>query len=659
MIYIIGKTGNVESCTNDLIDIIKRYNPILTEKGRAQRNHLWMSQLTDSDQEIKSGETPFSKDEISDDIFIDGYVIYGEKCFSNKSSKNDLTFLKQYIKQLIDNNKYAEFNNFCGSFLIILMLCDVTYFISDNITSKPMYYCSSNKVFTFSNDLRLLLCDDIELKVNQEKCKLFCSSNYAIFEMDNDEQTFFDNIFKINSGSIISVKTNGDIAEIDYFSKYAINKIAYTDEDCCKIFREKLNCIIQCATQNTIGNIGVSLSGGIDSAVVLASLIDLGLRDRIIAYHISFRNTNLHQCSDYKLVTTLIHDMGIKGRVLYADDCVRFKNSGSCPDKMSFIDGPVIMGNELSYDFLAPVLRKDDVSVMFTGDGGDYMFMGTKYCGDYFIKTKRFHEALIRAKRLAKNSSYISVFKSYVIYNIIPLIPLINKIKYNKIFWGDVKITPPTYITRKIEKIAKNQRKRTLKRTKKHLNTWYRQFVYDFMFPKAPYVGVNVDSFSFSLPLEDNLMFQTVMAFPPQNHYDIFRGWQGEYRIRKMILRKAFSDILPDYITKQKNKTNYVNMFTQTFRNDAENIQKMICSDRKLLCAKMNIIKEDEFKAKIQSVLDMSQDPNFYGGEDINYYMNIIKLELWLEVVEKGKDYLLRNSQIGALYNKFIDMEEI
>ena len=100
-------------------------------------------------------------------------------------------------------------------------------------------------------------------------------------------------------------------------------------------------------------------------------------------------------------------------------------------------------------------------------------------------------------------------------------------------------------------------------------------------------------------------------------------------------------------------------MFTQTFRNDAENIQKMICSDRKLLCAKMNIIKEDEFKAKIQSVLDMSQDPNFYGGEDINYYMNIIKLELWLEVVEKGKDYLLRNSQIGALYNKFIDMEVI
>lgn len=657
MKYYCGKIGETDSLAVEWTKMIKHYNPILNDKDEISLSNFWLR--TYSESQVNS-EAEIDFDSENQYIYIDGYVILKGVCYSNQSSTEEKRMLYKYIKNVINGHKYGEFNNLCGSFLIIFFTEQHIAFISDNITSRQLYYSLTEKSLIFSNDLRILLCNkDVKFEINEQKCRAFCSSNYSVLESDNDSQTFFENVYKIESGSVLISKFGRNVRKINYFKKYKINQIHYINGDCNKEFRKNINYVIQCAVNNTNGNIGVSLSGGIDSAVVLASLVDLGYKDRIIAYHVSFRDTNLHQSSDYKLVTTLIHDMGIKGRILYADNCLRFKNSGIFEDNISFINGPALIGSEISYDLLSPIMKNDGVELLFTGDGGDYMFMGTKYCGDYFMKKLDFHEALRRSRRLANNTKLTGRLKSFFLYNIVPLIPVVQNAVYKSIFWGDVVVNTPEYIRPEIEKTTCKHKKITLSSSGKHINTWYRKFVFDFMFPKAPYVEVNVDSFSFSLPLEDNLIFKTVMAIPPHCHYDIYRGWQGEYRIRKKVLRDSFSDILPQYITKQINKTNYASMFRHMLKTDYRNIYELICGDRELFCSKLGIVYENLFKSKIRSVLDMAFDANFNGGDDINYYMNIIKLEIWLVLVSYGKDKFLKHAEIGKLYTGFTDIEEV
>ena len=85
----------------------------------------------------------------------------------------------------------------------------------------------------------------------------------------------------------------------------------------------------------------------------------------------------------------------------------------------------------------------------------------------------------------------------------------------------------------------------------------------------------------------------------------------------------------------------------------------MICERDSLFCSELDIVNKTKFKDKIQSVLLLSGDKNFTGGQDINFYMNAIRLEIWLSLVDKGKDFFLKLSEIGGLFSGKLDMEEV
>lgn len=594
-------------------------------------------------------------------LYIDGYIFYDNLYVTENSIQSEKEILFNTISEIIDKQEYFRLNNFGGSFLILMKYANKIYIISDNITSKQLFYTKVNNFVIFSNDLRLILANNcINLDINEQKCKSFCSSIYAIHEADVDNETFFEKIYKINSGSILIINSLGDIYEKNYFEEYNVNDIPFLAGNGSIEFRKTINSIVHGGVNQSVSqNIGISLSGGIDSAVVLASLIDSGYKNRAIAYHMSFRDTNLHQCSDHETARALIKDTGIKGRILYIDDSLRMKNSDLGSDHLSYVNGPALLGNELAYDMLAPIINNDYVDLVLTGDGGDYLFMGTKYCGDYYMRNHMYSEALRRSIKLSKSSKKIDQIWSYLLYNVVPLLPYISNKMYKKIFWGDIVNFTPDYVNPEINNIVDVDRATQLSSTGKNIKNWYRKFIFDFMFPKGPYVGVGIDSFSFSLPFEDNLMFKTAASIPPNFHYDIYRGGQGEYRIRKMVLRRAFGDILPHYITHQKNKTNYTNMNRHILYNDKCNIGKLICERNALLCSELDIVNKTKFKNKIQSVLLLSGDKNFTGGQDINFYMNIIRLEIWLSLVNKGKEFFLKLSEIGGLFSGKIDMEEV
>ena len=649
MKYYCGVIGENACINADWITSIKNSNPLLRNCRSISGNDYMLCEFQNVDRITFCQNSSCM---MQKSIYIDGVVILNEKSITESSDTDELNTLVEFLKGTIKRKNYEVLNELGGSFIIILNINQHIYVISDNIASKQFYYYITSNGVLFSNDLRILLRNhNVKYEINKEKCLIFCSSAYSVYEADKGSDTFFKDVYKVESGSMNVFKKDRTNKNINYLERYKINDIPYCSCDPYIFFRNQLRLVIKSIVDNTDGFVGVSLSGGIDSAVVLACLVDLGYKDRVIAYHISFKDTNLHRCSDYKIAKELIQHLGVKGRILYADESLRFKNSGRYADHLSFIDGPVVMGNELSYDMLAPIMKRDGVEILFTGDGGDYLFMGTKYCGDYFIRTHQVQKALIRSKRLSDKCGVVEKIETFCLHNIFPIVPGLSNYAYKTIFWGERRNNPPEYILPNVENRAKKYNYKKLSSAGKRINTWYRRFIFDFMYPKAPYVSINVDSFAFSLPLEDNIIFKTVASIPPYYHYDIFRSVSGEYSMRKLVLRKAFSDILPKFITGQKSKTNYVNMIRETINNDRNNIYDLICSGRSLLVAELGIVDEYKFKKRIQQVLEMSKDSNFCGGDDANYYINIIRMEIWLLLINKGRDAFLSQAEIGKIFD--------
>ena len=262
--------------------------------------------------------------------------------------------------------------------------------VNDHLGTRPLYYYynETKDALFFSTDLRLLLLNSaVPFRVNVEKCAEYCSSIMAVHESDVNDDTFFEGVKKLQSCSYL-IKEKNNLILKSYFSVKKFSDMSIMSDDPIKRFRKQLNSINAAQAEKQTGHIGVSLSGGIDSAVVLASLLDLGQKDRVCAYHFGFRTTNLHQCNDVDITEQFIRDMKIKGKIIYADNTLKIKNSILGRDRLTYIDGPSSLGNELAYDILDDIIKSDNVNTVFTGDGGDYLFDGTKFYGDYYMRRK-------------------------------------------------------------------------------------------------------------------------------------------------------------------------------------------------------------------------------------------------------------------------------
>ncbi len=119
------------------------------------------------------------------------------------------------------------------------------------------------------------------------------------------EDTFFEGIKKMPPASILSFNDS----ELNIYRYYSLEKIALLDYNNnvdfdynANLLKSALNKVTHAVYESTQhNNMGVSLSGGIDSSVVLGALVSCGLRDKAICYHLAFKDPALHHVSDHDI----------------------------------------------------------------------------------------------------------------------------------------------------------------------------------------------------------------------------------------------------------------------------------------------------------------------------------------------------------------------
>ncbi len=230
----------------------------------------------------------------------------------------------------------------------------------DRFGKKPLVYSIKNNNIYFSSDVKSLNCITEGGDIDQESIK-----SLFRFRFIHEPRTIFKNFKKLPPGSILKFNKYG----VKITSWYKLKKYKnYTKKERNK----KLKYLIVKAVEKRLISdvpIGVFLSGGIDSAIIIDSLSQIG--KKVPTFTVGFKGeTDYYNESDN--AKKIASYYGFKNQTIYLDS----KNIlGKIDNILSASDEPFADSSVIPTYMISNAV-KSDIKVALTGDGGDELFGG-------------------------------------------------------------------------------------------------------------------------------------------------------------------------------------------------------------------------------------------------------------------------------------------
>lgn len=232
--------------------------------------------------------------------------------------------------------------------------------------TKPLYYSIINNNIYFSSEAWFLY------SINKKEIDYDSLNFYLKFGFSPSEKTMVKNVFKISSNCSVKL----DLKNNSIKKEKIYNNLGFCENE---IELEKLsnskinNNIVEIISKNLIGqrNIGTFLSGGVDSTII--SLEAQKFSEKIEAYtsiYKGYENKDL----DFKTTIKLCKDYKIKLNVSEINMA-----SNSYDDFLNIagsLDEPISNLNFFSSYKQAELAKKNNTSVVLSGDGSDEIFGG-------------------------------------------------------------------------------------------------------------------------------------------------------------------------------------------------------------------------------------------------------------------------------------------
>jgi asparagine synthase (glutamine-hydrolysing) len=238
----------------------------------------------------------------------------------------------------------------------------ILYLIRDIVGVKPLYYREKNGNIFFSTLINPLLIDS-KVDLNLKAANYFNNFGY------NDlNETFYKNVFKVLPGELLIYKKNNLIKK--KFLNYNFNLSKKLSDE---FIKEKIKDIIKKQTVSDVP-IALSLSGGIDSNILLANI-----NKNLKTYSVSFNYNNNKSLDSIFAAQRAAEYKTEHNEINISDD--DFMDSLELMNDL--LEEPIGNQNSISNYFLSKNIKE---KVLLVGDGGDEIFTGyLKYRSIYFF----------------------------------------------------------------------------------------------------------------------------------------------------------------------------------------------------------------------------------------------------------------------------------
>ena len=230
----------------------------------------------------------------------------------------------------------------------------------DRFGKKPLVYCIKDNSIFFASDVKSLACLIEGTSLNKEAIQ-----SLFRFRFIHEPMTIYKNFIKLSPGSFMKFNNYGAKVE-DWYYKSLKNKQPQLDS-----MKQLKNLVNKAVNKRLVSDVplGIFLSGGIDSAIIMSSIAEH--EKKVPTFTVGFKNQKKYydESTSAKKISKYF---GFENKTIYLD---QKKVLSSIDQILDANDEPFADSSAIAMHMISNSV-KDDIKVALTGDGGDELFGG-------------------------------------------------------------------------------------------------------------------------------------------------------------------------------------------------------------------------------------------------------------------------------------------
>jgi asparagine synthase (glutamine-hydrolysing) len=270
---------------------------------------------------------------------------------------------------------YAQWQEHCMSrfngmfaFAIWHRESNTTFFARDRLGIKPLYYHHNGNGLWFSSTLpSLLKCAEVPSRLNP-----LGVHQYMSFRAIVGADTLFSGVYKLLPGHWLKVSADGGLQQGCYWQLHADvdNTNQRSEQDWQQSLKDALFASAKRRLEADVP-VGVLLSGGLDSSLLVGMLSELGQK-QLHTFSIGFDNVAEEEGNEFKYSDIIASHYGTRHHKIHARHDTLLAHLRPCIDAMS---EPMVSHDVIGFYLLAQAVSQH-VKVVQSGQGADEVFAG-------------------------------------------------------------------------------------------------------------------------------------------------------------------------------------------------------------------------------------------------------------------------------------------
>jgi asparagine synthase (glutamine-hydrolysing) len=238
----------------------------------------------------------------------------------------------------------------------------------DRMGIKPLYYSLSSRAFTFASNTQALLTQNIDESINP----IALQQQLSLHGVVPAPNTIINGIRKVKPATAISIDSKGEWRERTYWKPLAERSNGeISDDDYIERTHELLTLAVAKRISATDVPIGVLLSGGLDSSLIVALLNEVGHKN-IRTFSIGFEDIEDEAGSEFEFSDQIVEKFNTNHNKYIV------KNEEVLPrlfEAVSNMAEPMVAQDAVAFYLLSEKVSRH-VKVVLSGQGADEVFAG-------------------------------------------------------------------------------------------------------------------------------------------------------------------------------------------------------------------------------------------------------------------------------------------
>ena len=314
------------------------------------------------------------EDQVLDLVLVFNGTIYNYKALRVELSKQGYEFFSQSDTEVI-LKAYHFWGEDCvlhldGMFAFCIWdkKQQHLFVARDRMGIKPLYFNLTDQAFSFASNTQSLVAIGADTSINSVALQQQLSL-HAVVPAPN---TVLAGVNKIKPATTLIIKSNGDIKETTYWQPKAQRPdIALTDSEYIEKTHDLLTQAVLKRMDAADVPIGVLLSGGLDSSLLVALLKEAGHED-IRTFSIGFEDIDDEAGSEFEYSDQIVDRFDTHHEKYVVSNSQVLPRLG---EAIANMNEPMVGQDSVAFYLLAEQVSKH-IKVVLSGQGADEAFAG-------------------------------------------------------------------------------------------------------------------------------------------------------------------------------------------------------------------------------------------------------------------------------------------